>query len=163
AALATALSPRSASASISSPLCTTTTQAAMTFAAGQAVGAAVSASTTALAQEVLRSMLLNKLRFVTLTLLFLGAVATGAGFLTRSRARKDDPQAGATAVPQLQRVVKSAAAKPDAPALERMVVVGRVLDPAGKPVRGVLVDVIGRPRRLLAGSNEKLFAGPVLL
>src|SRR5262249_48814783 len=49
AALATALSPRSASASISSPLCTTTTQAAMTFAAGQAVGAAVSASTTALA------------------------------------------------------------------------------------------------------------------
>lgn len=62
AVLATALSPRSASAHISSPLCDATTKAAIPFAAGQAVGEVVSASTATLAQEVLRAMLIHKLR-----------------------------------------------------------------------------------------------------
>ena len=32
------------------------------------------------------------------------------------------------------------------PAPGRMFVVGRVLDPSGKPVAGAPVDVVGRPR-----------------
>ncbi len=60
AVLAAALAPRSASASVSSPLCDITTRAAIEFAAGQAV----SPSATALAQEVLRSMLIHKLKFI---------------------------------------------------------------------------------------------------
>ena len=91
ATLAAALAPRSASASISSPLCDITTRAAMNFAAGQAAAGATSASAMALAQEVLRSMLLHKLRFLAMTFLFLGAVATGAGYWNYSLAMKDEP------------------------------------------------------------------------
>ena len=76
AALAAAFSPKSASARIASHLCDTTTRTAMNFVAGQATGGAVSA----LAQEVLRSMLIHKLKFTALTLLALGGLATGAGF-----------------------------------------------------------------------------------
>ncbi len=39
-------------------------------------------SATALAREVLRSMLIHKLKFIALTVLFLGSIATGAGYLT---------------------------------------------------------------------------------
>ena len=81
AALAAILDPRPASASVSSPLCDITTRAAMNFAAGQAAAGAASASAMALAQEVLRSMLLHNLKLTVFTLLFLGAVATGAGFV----------------------------------------------------------------------------------
>ena len=56
-ALAAALAPRSASASVSSLLCDTTTRAAIRFAARHAAGGALSAPAAALAQEVLRSML----------------------------------------------------------------------------------------------------------
>jgi RNA polymerase sigma factor (sigma-70 family) len=80
AALAAVLDPRSASASVSSPLCDSATRAAIHFAAGPAAGEALAASTSALAQEVLRSMLLHKLKLVALTLLVLGAVAAGAGY-----------------------------------------------------------------------------------
>ena len=91
AALAAVLDSRPASASVSSPLYEITTRAALRFAAGPAAVDALSASTTALAQEVLRSMLIHKLKLVALTVLFLGAVATGAGYLTRSLAMKDEP------------------------------------------------------------------------
>ena len=87
ATLVAALSPRSASASVSSPLCNITTRAAMNFAAGQAA----SASAATLAREVLRSMLLHQLRFLAMTFLFLGAVATGAGYWKNSLAMKDEP------------------------------------------------------------------------
>jgi protocatechuate 3,4-dioxygenase beta subunit len=134
----------------------------LSFAAGQTIGEAVSATTTALAQEVLRSMLLHKLKLTALTVLLLGAVATGAGYLTHSLAMKDDPPAGAAAVSRPRRVAKSEVAKLDAPAPSRMTVVGRVLDPAGQPVQGVPVDILGRPRRMLPGTDEK-FERPVLL
>ena len=61
----------------------------MNFAAGQATGGAVLG--VALAQEVLRSMLLYKLKSIALTFLFLGAIATGTGYWNHSMARKDDP------------------------------------------------------------------------
>ena len=72
-------------------------------------------------------MLFHKLKFVALTLLFLGAVAVGEGFVRQAPARQ-------TAKPEPRPI----AAKPDddnpRPAPGRMFVVGRVLDPQGKPV-----------------------------
>ncbi len=80
AALAALLDARIASASVSSLACDSTTRAALRFAAGPAAGEVLPASTAALAREVLRSMLIHKLKLVAMTVLFL-AVATGAGFL----------------------------------------------------------------------------------
>ena len=57
AALAAALSPSSASASVSSHLCETTARAAISFAVGQS-----GAPAAALAREVLRSMMLHKFK-----------------------------------------------------------------------------------------------------
>ena len=37
-------------------------------------------------------MLIHKLRFIALTLLLLGAVATGAGYLTHALAMNDEPR-----------------------------------------------------------------------
>ncbi len=81
ATLAAALSTRTASASVSSHLCEITTRAAIQFAAGQSAAPLAAA---ALAQEVLRSMLANKLKFTALTLLVLGTVAAGAGYVNSS-------------------------------------------------------------------------------
>ncbi len=92
--LATALGTKSPSAHISSPLCDATTKAAIQFAAGQAAGEAVSASVAALAQEVIRSMFLTKLKLTVLILLTLGAIATGANYLSGSLAgMNDEPKA----------------------------------------------------------------------
>ena len=92
AALATALGSRHASACISSSLCLTTTRAAINFAAGPAAGAGLSASAAALAREMLRSMLLNRLKFTAMCLLALIAAGAGVpeppgGRASRSRAR----------------------------------------------------------------------------
>jgi RNA polymerase sigma factor (sigma-70 family) len=145
AALFTVLTPRAASASISSSLCDNTARAAIQFAAGQAAAGAVSASAVALAQEVLRSMLLNQLRFVAMTFLFLGAAAIGAGYWNHSLARQDEP----VKKPGAQQ--RPIAAKPDGanqkPALGRMFVVGRVLDPDGKPVPHAKVMVHARVKQ----------------
>ena len=87
-------------------------------------------------------MLLHKLKFLALTLLLLGAVATGAGYLAHALAMKDEPRKS-PAGPQ-----PPVAAKPDdanpKPAPGRMFVVGRVLDPNGKPVPGATVVVHAR-------------------
>jgi protocatechuate 3,4-dioxygenase beta subunit len=137
AVLATALGTKSASASISSPLCDATTKAAIQFAAGQAA----SPLAASLAREVLRVMLIHKLRFIFVTVLALAAFAAGAGFLTRSMAMKDEPQKSpAASQPPL-------AAKPNGPAPGRMFVVGRVLSPDGKPVPGAKVMVQARDRQ----------------
>ena len=142
--LAAALNPRSSAASISSPLCDITTRAAIQFAAGQPPSGRPSA--TAIAQEVLRSMLIHKLKLTVLTLLFLGAVATGAGHLTRALAIRDEPETAPAADP-----AKPAEAAPR-PAPGRMFVVGRVLDPQGKPVPGATVMVHARLK--LSGRGD---------
>jgi RNA polymerase sigma factor (sigma-70 family) len=141
AGLVAPLSSRSAAASISSHLCDITTQAAIQFAAGQADSSMV----VSLAHEVLRAMLIHKLRFTIVALLILAAFATGAAFLTLSLARTDEPKkTPAAAQPPL-------VAKPDdlakAPAQGRMFVVGRVLDPQGKPVPYAKVMVHARVKQ----------------
>ena len=104
AGLAAALSSRSASASVSSPLCDITTRAAMNFAAGQAAAALRRRPLPRRCSEIHAD---PQAEIHRVTLLVLGAVATGAGYLTHSLAMKDEPKtAGHRPRPQL-------AAKPD--------------------------------------------------
>ncbi len=131
--LATTLGTKSASARISSPLCDATTKAAIQFASGQAPGKAVSASVAALAQEVIRSMFLTKLKLAVLTVLALGAVATGAGYLSGSLAGINDDPKPVRATSQQPRITAKSE-KPQTAAPGRMMVTGHVLDPTGKPV-----------------------------
>ena len=154
AALAAVLDSQPASASVSSPLHEITTRAALRFAAEPAAVDAVSAATTALAQEVLRSMLIHKLKLIAVAVLFLGAVATGAGYLTRSLAMKDE----SVKIPAVQQSRTAAGLdRPDRGAVQipgRMFVTGLVRDPAGKPAAGVPVDIIGRPRAPWVATRE---------
>ncbi len=73
-AMVAILSRRSTGACVGSALCDATTKAAIRFAAGEAVAPSVAV----LAQEVLNSMLANKLVITALSVLLLGAFATGA-------------------------------------------------------------------------------------
>ena len=75
--LATFLLPPSASASVTSALCEATAHVAVAFAAQEAAARSVSATKWTLAEEVLRSMAVQKLKFAVSTLLALGAIATG--------------------------------------------------------------------------------------
>ena len=150
AAIAAVLDSRPVAASLSSPLCDITTRAAIPFAAGQAAAPAV----MALAQEVLRSMLIHKLKLTVLTLLFLGALASGAGYLTRALAIQDEAKA-----PQPPIATKPDEA-PDGPAPGRMFVVGRVLDPNGKPVPRATVAVYARS--LASARGRPLMTRPQL-
>ncbi len=72
-ALTAVLEGRSASASVSSSLGDITTRAAMKFAAGSRVGS----TATAIAQEMLRAMLLNKLKLGMMASLVFAAVTAG--------------------------------------------------------------------------------------
>jgi hypothetical protein len=98
-------------------------------------------------------MLINNIRFTLLTLLALGAFATGAGYLTNSLAMMEEPKQ-APAVRQ-KSSAKAVVQDRTATAQGRMTVAGRVLDLAGKPMAGVPVDVIGRSRKPLTAYEEK--------
>ena len=142
AAIATVLSSRSASASfVSSSLCETTARAAIQYAGRKAATVAISSSVVALARDVLRSMLISKLRNIAFALLLLSSLAAGAGFVAQAIAR----QAGK---PDLH---PSAAQTDDAnprPAPGRMFVVGRVLDPQGTPVPDAAIMIYAANRIL---------------
>ena len=134
AALAGTLSSRTASASVPPRLCETTAHAAMDFAAGLSVAP--------LAQEMLRSMLVNKLKLTALSLLLIAAGATGAFGLAPAAAQSQD-----------RKIAPPPAKSPDAglpidrtPPPGRMFVTGRVLDPSGKEMPGVPIEIIGHPR-----------------
>jgi RNA polymerase sigma factor (sigma-70 family) len=152
AALATVLDAQPVAASVSSPLYDVTTRAALRFAAEPTAVDALTASTTALAQEVLRSMLFHKLKLVAMTVVFLGAVATSAGYLASSRAMNDDPVK--VRAEEQARPAAGTDRPPPVPAQGRMFVTGVVLDPAGKPAAGVPVDIIGQPRAPRVASRE---------
>jgi RNA polymerase sigma factor (sigma-70 family) len=132
-ALAAVLDTRVGSAAISSPLRDLTTRAALDFAdKPAAVGTA-----SALAKELLRSMLVHKLKLTALTLLFIGAIASGTASVALAPARQ-------ATKPEARHV----AAQPDElnrkPGAGQMFVTGRVLDPHGKPVPNASVMVYAR-------------------
>ncbi len=148
-ALAAALVPRSALACVSSLLCDSTTRAAFQFVAKPAAAGTASAAAMALAKEVLRSMLAHKLKLTVLTLLFIGAIASGAASVGLAMVR----QVGKPGLRQI-------AAKPDdvtpKPGPGRMFVVGRVVDPQGKPVPGAAVMVYAQSIPRVRTSAEQL-------
>jgi RNA polymerase sigma factor (sigma-70 family) len=137
AALAAVLDSKAAWGSISAPLCDLTARAAREFMAGKAATGAVSISAVALSREVLRSMLLQKLKLAVLTLLLFGAIASGAGFVGQAVGR----QAGK---PDLRQIVAASDDVIAKPAPGRMFVIGRVLDPAGKPVADATIVAYAR-------------------
>lgn len=91
AALAAALAQNTASASLPIPVASATIKAAHIFAAGQAAAqSVVSVKALALAEGVLRAMLLSKLKIPAALLVALVVFATGAASLAE-RARTDKP------------------------------------------------------------------------
>jgi RNA polymerase sigma factor (sigma-70 family) len=150
AGIAAVLASRTASACVSSALCETTARAAMNFAAGGAAAGAISSAAIAMAHDVLRSMLLNKLKLTALTLFFLGAIATGAGYVIHplnalARHREGEPASEprrnpARAEPRPSEIAQDT----NKPAPGRMFVIGRVLDSQGKPVPNASVLVYAR-------------------
>jgi RNA polymerase sigma factor (sigma-70 family) len=75
----------SASASVPLSLITTTSRAAMKFAAGQAAAGVVSASVAALTEGVLKTMLMTKLKIATALLLLVAFGTAGTRSFGRSR------------------------------------------------------------------------------
>ena len=78
-------------------------------------------------------MLIHKLRIFAITLLMLGAVATGAGYLTQSLATARDEPASADEPRRNQLRSRRGLMTHSRPAPGRLLVVGRVLDPVGVP------------------------------
>jgi RNA polymerase sigma factor (sigma-70 family) len=148
-AFAALLAPRSARASVSSLLCDSTTRAAMSFAVRHAAaGGTLFAPAAALAQEVLRTMLVHKLKASALSLLLLATVAIGAAYYASgafARSREGEPPGE----PRAQ-TARTEPRPPDAPAPApgRMTVTGRVLDPTGKPVLNASVMVYGASKQV---------------
>ncbi len=97
-------------------------------------------------------MLLHKLKFAAMTLMFVSAIAAGAGYLTHALARGDEP-GKAPAVPPSRVAERS----DDGPDPGRMIIAGRVVDPQGKPVPDAGVMVYAVPKQ-----NERpvLFESP---
>ncbi len=94
--LTAALSPSAASASVPASVVSSTIQAANFYAAGQAVAPGlISVPVAALTEEVLKTMLLTKLKIATAVLLMVAAVAAG-GLLYQTRAGEQTPKAEAT-------------------------------------------------------------------
>ena len=96
-------------------------------------------------------MLAKKITLAALAVLFVGAVATGAGFVGQvpaqqtARSQPQDRQAGKPEPSEVAAKTNDAIAKP---APGRMFVVGRVLDPAGKPVPNATTMVYARSKAL---------------
>jgi RNA polymerase sigma factor (sigma-70 family) len=161
-ALAAALASRPARAAVPSALCDSTTRAAMTFAARHgAAGATVSASAAAIASDVVRAMFLHTLKAASVCLLLLSALVAGSGYLARMFAVGDKPQAppaNRPAPPALTELPE--AHEHSTPG--RMTVVGRILDPQGKPIPDARVAVLAdRMRQVsdLGDSHRNILMG----
>jgi RNA polymerase sigma factor (sigma-70 family) len=154
-AMAAALTPRSASASVSSLPCDFTTRAAIAFAARHAaVGGVLKTPAAALAQEVLRTMLVHKIKAVALSLALLVTLATGVGYyslIALAQSREGEPP-GEPVAQQAPTEPRPPNPTRPSPAPGRMFVVGRVLDPAGQPVPNATTMVYARSKALASFS-----------
>ncbi len=100
----------------------TTARAALRFASDPTTAA----SAATIAREILRMLIFQKLRSVFLTVLMLGGLAVGLGPRVLE-ALADSPAQSSRPIPRRPD-------EPPRPAPGRMFVVGRVVDPDGKPV-----------------------------
>jgi RNA polymerase sigma factor (sigma-70 family) len=159
ALLTAALAPGYVSASISPLLCDSITRSAIQFAVQKAAtNGAISAQVATLAQEVSRTMLLHKIRLTATSLLLLAAIATGAGKLTQLLAMNDEPLKTPAAQEARLATGSDRPAQAPIPGPGRMFVTGVVLDPTGKPVARVPVDIIGQPRAPRVATREQVDA-----
>jgi RNA polymerase sigma factor (sigma-70 family) len=91
--LSMTLFQKASSAAVPAEFVSSTTKAAIPFAAGKAAAGLVSTPVAALTEGVLRTMLLTKLKTAAVALLTLTVLGTGAGFLAH-RALAERPAAG---------------------------------------------------------------------
>jgi RNA polymerase sigma factor (sigma-70 family) len=114
------LTGRAASAVVPAALVVSIVRAAVPRAAGQAPAAgAVSARAAAVAEGVMRAMLMIKLKIVTGLLLALGLVGLGAGVLTSGALSARPPGGGAAADPERLRAADANKEQPADPQLAR--------------------------------------------
>ena len=140
------LLPSSMSASMTPLLCQSTARFVTHFAAGQSgVHGTLSNRAAAFAQEVLRSMLIHKLRLITISVLVLGIVAIGTGFVAHTNVLGDEPIRAEAATPTAREPNRG---EPENRRVGgRMTVAGRVLDPQGRPVPSARVMVYGASKQ----------------
>ena len=139
ATLAAALSARSASASVPSLLCEATARAAVNFTSGQSAAPLAAA----VARQLLRSALLQKVKLLALSFLLLGALTATASYLTRTLARNDESKPSASGI-RTSQASREQASSPNLGA-DRISIHGRALAPDGKPVSGARVAVVAMP------------------
>jgi RNA polymerase sigma factor (sigma-70 family) len=156
-AMAALLRPCSARASVSSLPCETTARAAVASAARLAsADGTLSASAAAMAQEVLRTMLLHKLRLAAMSVLFLAVVAAGAAsqsFNVFARSREGEPPGEPLVeVTRTEPRPLDAPGPPDEPrpSEQGMTIAGRVLDPEGRPLPNARIAVLSDRKRLVS-------------
>jgi RNA polymerase sigma factor (sigma-70 family) len=162
ALLATVLAGAPASAAVPPAFLNTTVKAALLMAAGRGAAGAASAQALILAQGVLKSMFLSKLKSATSLLLVMGVLALAA--LTRPAAAQKQPaQRPALQGPSVKSsspVAKKGADDPK-PAEGKMTVAGRVLKADGKPASGADVAVVNNLKVTLP-SWEMVYPQKVL-
>ena len=106
AALAAALGQHAAEAAPTAPLVTTTLRAALVFAGKQAAGAGVSAQVIALAEGVLRTMFVTKLKMAALMLFVVGLLAAGGVLTQHALTAAPEPPAQKEAPPTVPDVAR---------------------------------------------------------
>jgi hypothetical protein len=100
AALAVVLSRKAASGCVPESVVSSMIQSASLFATGQVANGAISANVAILTEQVLKMMLINKLKTVALGLLVLAAFALGGGlFVYQATAGPEKPRLPSRAIP----------------------------------------------------------------
>ncbi len=159
-ALGALLTPQLAS-SVPPLLRDTTARAAIHFTAHRAAGGALSAPAVELARDVLRTMLLSKLKLGVVSFLLLVSAATGATLAMMS----DEPKGGSMPVAKVsprEADPPTPVATPDGAAPGRMLVTGSVFDTQGKPAPNTAVMVYAQPKDF-ATNDFPLIADPSVL
>jgi RNA polymerase sigma factor (sigma-70 family) len=133
--LAVVLGLRSMSGPLPSFLYDATIKAAVRVFSGHALQTAIPASVAALTQDVIRRMLVDRLRLVLVAILLLGSAAVGLGYLAHAQGQNRAPGTTAAGEPH----AAATAGAPPAPAPGRMLITGRVLDPLSRPVPNATV------------------------
>ncbi len=99
AALMTALGQRAAEAVPTASLLATTTRAALLFAGGRAVGDSIPIQVTALAEGVLRTMFVTKIKMAALVLFVVGLLAAGGAVTRQALTAAPQPEPPKQALP----------------------------------------------------------------
>jgi RNA polymerase sigma factor (sigma-70 family) len=155
AGLAALLISSAAPAAAPAVLVKTAIRAALAFAAGQSAAALCTEQAAGLVKGGLQAMILTKVKTVTLLLLAVSLIATGAGVLAhRAVAAREQPVASPTAEAPTQKPEPVAAKPPATPEKSDQVTVsGRVVDSDSKPVAGAKLFLCDRSGKSAAPQS----------